>query len=245
MKKPMIPLLILLLTLITLQSPAFAAKQDESGVSGATATLKMTFPRLEFDSVHATPVEGVYEVVSGDRIIYFVPRSQHLIYGEIWDAQGQSLTRTRQAQMMADRIKDLPLEKALKIGDGKNVVIEITDPDCPFCRKASEFLSERDDVTRYIYFYPLTRIHPEAEAKVRYILSAKNPAEAYEDVMRGRYDGRALPQFEDNRQLEIHQEIVTNLGVRGTPKFWVNGTYLSGADLQAMEKLMNGSGQGR
>ncbi|MDO3378408.1 DsbC family protein [Geoalkalibacter halelectricus] len=229
--------LSLLLAGVPIQAPA-AAKND-GGAGAAAATLKMTFPRLEFDAVHPTPVEGIYEVVSGERIIYFVPRSQHLIYGEIWDAQGQSLTRARQAQMMADRIKDLPLEKALKIGAGKNEVIEITDPDCPFCRKASEFLSQRDDITRYIFFYPLTRIHPEAEAKVRYILSSENPEDAYEDVMRGRYDGRPLPDFQDNKQLEIHQEIVTGLGVRGTPKFWVNGTYLSGADLQAMEQLLD------
>lgn len=243
MKKSLIALFILLLAATLVPGSATASKRGEEGVAAAASALKMTFPKLEFDSIHPTPIEGMFEVLSGDRIIYFVPRTQHLIYGEIWDAQGQSLTRARQAQIMSDRIKDLPLDKALKIGNGKNIVIEVTDPDCPFCRKGSEFLGQRDDVTRYIFFYPLTRIHPEAEGKARYILSSDNPGDAYEDVMHGRYDGRPLPDFEDNKQLEAHLEVVNKLGVRGTPKFWINGTYLSGADLQAMEQLLGAPGQ--
>lgn len=237
----LIALMAFVFCTLSLPGQASAAQNTDDGVRAATASLKMAFPRLEFDSIHPTPIDGIYEVVSGERIIYFVPRTQHLIHGEIWDTQGQSLTRTRQAQMMADRIKDIPLDQALKIGDGKNIVIEVTDPDCPFCRKGSEFLSARSDVTRYIFFLPLTRIHPEAEAKVRFILSSDNPAEAYEDVMRGRYDGRPVPAFTDNRQLEKHLKVVQELGVRGTPKFWINGTYISGADLQLMEQLLNAS----
>jgi hypothetical protein len=35
-----------------------------------------------------------------------------------------------------------------------------------------------------------------------------------------------FPRFDDNNQLEKHiQDIVNQLGVRGTPKFWINGTY--------------------
>jgi thiol:disulfide interchange protein DsbC len=132
MKKILLVLLAFVFWAVSQPLPASAAKKADDGVRAATAALKMSFPRLDYDEINPSPIDGIYEVVSGDRIIYFVPRSQHLIYGEIWDAQGQSLTRTRQAQMMADRIKDLPLEKALKIGDGKNIVIEVTDPDCPF-----------------------------------------------------------------------------------------------------------------
>src|SRR5574340_1146888 len=47
----------------------------------------------------------------------------------------------------------LPLDKAIKIGDGGTTVIEITDPDCPFCRRASAYLSAKNDITRYVFFY--------------------------------------------------------------------------------------------
>ena len=228
-------LTILLLALLPL--PAIAADGTDQGAAAAAASLRMTFPQMQFDEVHPTPIEGIYEVTAGDKILYFAPRSQHLIFGEIWNAQGQSLTRERQAQLMAGKIGDIPLDKALKIGDGPHTVIEVTDPDCPFCRKGSEFLDTRSDVTRYIFFNPL-KMHPDAEPKSRYILSAENPVEAYEDVMSGRYDDQPLPEFEDNDLLEAHKKVVDALGVKGTPKYWIDGTFLSGADIETMKKLL-------
>ena len=64
----------------------------------------------------------------------------------------------------------LDLTKAVKIGNGKTMVIEFTDPDCPFCRKAEAYLQKRTDLTRYIFFIPL-KSHPASKGKVQYILS--------------------------------------------------------------------------
>lgn len=83
---------------------------------------------------------------------------------------------------------DFPIEKAVKIGNGKNIIIEVTDPDCPFCRKASDFFAKRNDVTRYIFFLSLTKLHPNAEKKSRFILSSKDQTQAHKDVMSGKYD---------------------------------------------------------
>ncbi len=236
MKERVSILLIVLLAITAL--PAFAqGPAGDAGVGAAAATLRMTFPKMEFEAVHPTPIDGLFEVVAGDKVLYFAPKSRHLIVGEIWDAQGQSLTRERMAQVMAARIEGVPLEQALKIGDGKNVVIEVTDPDCPFCRKGSEYLDQREDITRYIFLNPL-KMHPDAEKKSRFILAAENPADAYADVMAGRYDDQPLPEFSDNHQLEKHLAVVRSLGVRGTPKYWINGHYLSGADIETMERLL-------
>ncbi len=230
-------LFIVLLFVLLPLTPAAAQGQDRQGAAAAASALRMTFPQMQFDEVYPTPIEGIYEVVAGDKIVYFAPRTRHLIFGEIWNAQGESLTKARQAQMMSGKIGDLPLDKALKIGDGAHTVIEVTDPDCPFCRKGSEFLDSRSDVTRYIFFNPL-KMHPEAEPKSRYILSAENPVEAYEEVMSGRYDDKPLPEFEDNNLLEAHKKVVDSLGIKGTPKYWIDGTFLSGANIEAMKKLL-------
>jgi hypothetical protein len=68
-------------------------------------------------------------------------------------------------------------------------VVEYTDPDCPFCRKGSEFFRNRRDVTRYVFFNPLP-MHPQAREKAQYVLSAQDKAKAYEEVMSGKLDGR-------------------------------------------------------
>jgi len=48
---------------------------------------------------------------------------------------------------------DLDLSKALVIGNGPKTVIEFTDPDCPFCRKAASYFANRTDVTKYVFLY--------------------------------------------------------------------------------------------
>jgi thiol:disulfide interchange protein DsbC len=40
---------------------------------------------------------------------------------------------------MALSAETLDLDKALRIGTGKTTVIEFTDPDCPYCRKAYQY----------------------------------------------------------------------------------------------------------
>ena len=71
----------------------------------------------------------------------------------------------------------LDLDKAVKVGSGHTMVIEFTDPDCPFCRKAEAYFRNKPGVTRYIFFIPLSS-HPASKGKVQYILSAKDKARA-------------------------------------------------------------------
>ncbi|MEJ2201457.1 MAG: hypothetical protein P8X63_10670, partial [Desulfuromonadaceae bacterium] len=79
----------------------------------------------------------------------------------------------------------------------------------------------------------------QAEEKVRFILSSENPAETYEDAMAGRYDEGPLPTFKDNGLFACHKEVTDRLNLHGTPNFWINGTYLSGVNLQAMAQLLH------
>ncbi len=232
----------ILITLLMLTVAAGAAladnvKSDDTAPQQIIETLQQTYPKLEFQRVYVSPIAGLYEVISGNRILYYSAETGHMLVGDLWNKEGENLSKVRIGKIMGEKLKDLPMDKAVKIGSGKNTVIEITDPDCPYCRKASEFFSKREDVTRYIFFLPLN-MHPNAAEKVRFILSSENPALAYEDVMSGRYDDVPLPEFKDNDVFEIHKAATDLLGLTGTPNFWINGTYISGANLQAIEKLL-------
>lgn len=55
------------------------------------------------------------------------------MFGALVDKEGLNLTQIR-------LVEELPLDKAIKIGTGPIKVVEVTDPDCPYCRKASQFL---------------------------------------------------------------------------------------------------------
>ena len=122
-------------------------------------------------------------------------------------------------------------------------MIEITDPDCPFCRKASGFFATRTDVTRYVFFYPIAQLHPQAEAKARYVLCAKDQAKAYEEAMTGKLDEMKFKPCEDaavGELVNLHKETggKAGAGVIGTPLFMIDGQVVKGANIAQIEKIL-------
>lgn len=230
-------LLLTCLFLFFITLPAVAA--DSTAPGGVAAALGMNFPNIQPRRIAPTPIPGLYEILlPNEEILYFSPQSGHLITGEIWTKDARNLTRESKAELMTAKVDMFPLEKAIKIGNGPNKVIEVVDPDCPFCREGSAFFAGRDDVTRYVFLLPLERIHPNVTEKARYILSAEDPILAYEEAMGGRFDTEPVPAFKDNGLLDEHLEIARKVGLNGTPKFWINGQFVSGNNLEAIKKLL-------
>lgn len=203
-------------------------------------TLMKTFPNMKLDGFRESPLKGLYEITAGEQVFYFSPEG-YLFFGEIWTKDGKNLTAEMREKVVAERINSLPLDKALKIGNGPKKVIEFTDPDCPYCRKVDNFLSKRTDVTRYVYFVPLRRIHPDAEKKARYILSQSDKDKAFRDVFEGVLDGKpiSIADGAQQQQLEEMEKIATGLGVRGTPALWIEGAHVNGADIQRITGLLD------
>jgi thiol:disulfide interchange protein DsbC len=204
-------------------------------------TFKKTFPRVPFDAIQPTDIKGIYEVRRGSELIYFIADPGYLFIGDIISKDGKSLTGQRKEQLAAEKAKDLPLDKAIKIGSGKNTIVEFTDPDCPYCRKASEFLEQKKDVTRYIFFFPLP-MHPDAENKVKHIFCAEDKAKAYEDAMKGKFDDQKYEKCEKPDAvalLNLHKEVAGKMGINGTPFFIVNGKKaVTGANTQEIEAAL-------
>lgn len=129
--------------------------------------------------------------------------------------------------------------RAITIGSGAKSVFEFTDPDCPFCRKASKYFEGRTDVTRYIFFYPLPR-HTRAKEKVRFILSMPDKAKAYHDVMSGRMD--SAPQLASTAEgIKLQEEqmaIAKKFKIDSTPTFMINGRIIEGFDLKRIEEAL-------
>lgn len=212
---------------------------SEATSSDAGASLKSDYPKLTFESVKETDIEGIYEVVAKNNVFYYAPDGGYLFFGEIFK-DGESITAKRKAELAAKQLDGLPLDKAVKIGDGKNIIIEVADPDCPFCRKAHEFLAQRDDITRYVFMYPLP-FHKQAPAKARHILCSEDRPSALAEVMEGKWDGReseATSCDAGKKLLDEHMEVAKTLGVRGTPAFWINGVPVNGANIPKIKKLL-------
>jgi thiol:disulfide interchange protein DsbC len=232
-KKPFLILCILLV--IAAGAPLQAATPEES--------FRQSFPNIPLESITPTAIPGVYEIVAGGRVAYYAPAQEYLIVGELITKDRKNLTQERNGEILAQRMKNLPLEKAIKSGSGPHTVIEITDPDCPFCRKASDYLATRKDITRYTFLYPIPSLHPNAEAKVRYIFCAKDQVKAYEEAMTGKLDDMKFKPCDDAAAAELvkaHKEIGDKIGIPGlgTPMFVIDGHVVRGANTPEMEKIL-------
>jgi thiol:disulfide interchange protein DsbC len=216
----------------------------QASAQSVQESFKKDFPHVKIDAINPTDIKGVYEIVAGSNIAYYASEPGYLIVGEIRDKNGVSVTQKRKSEIVAAKAKALPLDKAIKIGSGKGTIIEFTDPDCPYCRQASSFLSKKTDVTRYIFFLPLP-MHQDAENKVRYVFCSSDRAKAYEEAMTGKLDDKKYvvcktPEAED--LLKTHKEISARMGITGTPFFIVNDKAISGADTVQIDAALKPAG---
>ena len=203
-------------------------------------TLKTSFPNLSVTDFRESPIPGLYEVVAGDQIIYW-SSTGHMVFGEIWTKEGKSLTAERREEIARAMLKNLPLDKAVVIGNGPHQTIEFIDPDCPYCHTTEKFLSQRTDLTRHIFFYPLP-FHKDAAGKAKSILCGEDQPAVYKAVMGGQYNKDVFTPVADCMAEDILQEHLTlaaQLGVRGTPAIWIDGVQVNGADIPRMGELLS------
>lgn len=236
--------LTLVIQLFAFMSTAYGASAKTApgaNEQSAEKALKQTFPMFNFTNFRKTPVQGIYEVDMGGQVIYFSPQG-YLFFGDLYSKAGQNLTAERKQKLMAAVAKDLPLNEAIKIGNGPKKVVEFADPVCPFCRRAYAHLAKRKDVTEYVFLFPLAQIHPQAAEMSKYIFCSADPAKAFDQAMRGELDGKklAVPAGCTGANSTLDEDIGAGkkAGVSGTPAFFINGRFVNGANLPLIDKLL-------
>jgi thiol:disulfide interchange protein DsbC len=183
--------------------------------------------------VNESNIKGLVEIYVQGKLMYFDIESQLLFIGEIYDKNGASLTKATLKQKSLDRLSTLPkVHIVLNGGKGLKKVVEFTDPDCPYCRKASAFFAEHNNaVERHIYFD--TRIHPAAKSKVIHILCAKDREKAFHAVYTNQ-----LTKYEycekGEALAEQHQQASIEMAVSATPTFFIGDNLVRGFDRQKL-----------
>ncbi len=202
--------------------------------------FKKSFPQHNYETFAKTPIKGIYEIYDGGQIIYYLPEGDFILAGNIYSKDRKNLTQESNAKKMVAKLANLPLDKALKIGNGKTSIVEFIDPNCHYCRLSFNFLKERiKDVTLHIFFHPLSE---DSAKKIRHILCSKDKAQTYNDVLGGKLDANAQLNLCSDKAAEdmmkAHEEAAAKIGVRGTPLFYIKGQVIPGFDQPAIEKLL-------
>jgi thiol:disulfide interchange protein DsbC len=232
MKKAWIMLVVLLIAFPGCSSAGKVSPEQQ---------FKKSYPQNTYESFDATSMKGVYEIYDGKHVYYYLAEGDVIFYGSIVTKEGINLTRDSHMKKVALKMASLPLEKALKVGKGKKIVVKFTDPNCPYCRRGFEFLDRmKNEVTTYVFFLPLSA---DSERKVRHILCARDRVSTYEEVFRGKFDHNAPLNLCDDQEvqsiMQTHRDLASQIGVRATPLFYIKGQIVDGFDPPVIEKLLN------
>ncbi len=188
------------------------------------------------------PVFGLKEITvqKTGEVFYSNCDGSLLFVGAIIDKTGKNLTKDAidkaVKNIFEEKTKNIDKSIAVKMGKGTHELIVFTDPDCPYCRAAEAmFAAKPINAVRYVFFTPLDSIHPDAAKKAIHILCSKNPADELLKVMKNEITEFPNQCDEGKKKLELHRKLASELGVSGTPTFYLNGQRFVGADPKMYE----------
>jgi len=199
------------------------------------AIRKALEPKLggaTIEAVQPAPVRGLYEVrfrtAEGLRILYTDAEARHVIQGNIFELRsGRDLTEERLRKLSAIEFGSLPLEQAVKIrrGSGKRVLAMFSDPYCPACKRFEGELQRVEDITIYVFMYPVIR--PDLAEHSKAVWCSGDRGTAWLDlVLRGK---RPAANSSCAGPIERNLELGRKLQVNATPTLiFANGERHSG-----------------
>jgi len=218
---------------------AAKAQAASSSTARVKLTLQKNYPQLgEIKQVNKANIMGLYEVVAQGELFYTDEKARYLISGNIFDLKsGRNITAERSSKLFAIDFNGLPFDLALKKvkGNGLRKMAYFTDPNCSFCKKLEQELTQVDNVTLYIFHLTL---FDGSDQKVKGVLCSKNPIKAWDNLMLN----NAMPATGtcDTPTMKV-AELSRKLNINGTPALiFADGVLVPGFRPAAeLEKALN------
>jgi thiol:disulfide interchange protein DsbC len=204
-----------------------------AGASEATvrAALEKKYPDIPVESVTKTPLAGIYEVFSNGQLIYTDEKAAYLfVNASLIDTDRKAnLTEERMSRLTAIKFSELPLNLAFKKvkGKGTRKLAYFGDPNCGYCKKFEQDLTKINDVTIYVFLYPV--LGPDSVEKAKSIWCSKDRAKAWDDQL---VNGVAptAPGTCDTTAIEKTVAFGKQKNISGTPTmFFADGQRIPGA----------------
>lgn len=201
-----------------------------AGEAEIRKNLAASIPQLaNIDEVRKAPMPGLYEVRVGFDLFYTDENGNFLLQGALIDVKNRrNLTEERTAELSAVKFDQLPLKDAFKIvrGNGKRKLAVFEDPNCGYCKIFEKDLRNVNDVTVYLFLYPI--LGPDSVTKSRDIWCAKDKAATWTAWM---VDGTRPASAEcDTAALQRNVAFGRKYNITGTPTLiFADGSRAPGA----------------
>ncbi len=235
---------LMLATLALLALTPSSTAQAQAPAQAQEATIRKNLgeriPQFgKIDEVTRTPMPGLFEVRVGNDLFYTDAQANFLIQGALIDTrQRRNLTEERMDKLLAIDFDSLPLADAFTMvrGNGKRKIAVFEDPNCGYCKRFERDLQSIDNVTIYLFLYPI--LGPDSTEKSRNIWCAKDKAKTWLDWMvRDQVPAKASC---DANALARNTEFGRKHRITGTPTVvFADGTRVPGAIPAAqVEKML-------
>jgi thiol:disulfide interchange protein DsbC len=232
--------------LITLAAAAcLLAGSSMAGANEVAVRKAFTakFPKAQVQSVTKLPYLNLYEIVVEGEVLYADEKFEYVIDGSIISTKNMTnLTEQRKRKLSAIAFDELPLDLSFKKvkGNGERKLAVFSDPDCPFCKRVENDLAKLDNVTIYMFLYPIESLHPNAPEVSKRIWCSPDKAKAWDDYMQ-----RGVQPGGDGDCANPVDRIVEfgrKKGINGTPTLiFANGERVPGAISAAqIEQYLSG-----
>lgn len=238
-RRLVMPVLAALLAL----APVVSAAEEDAGERASESPemealrerLAERHPGFPVDSIRATPVEGLYEVVSGSDVMYMTPDARYLVRGALIDlVEKRNLTSRRQSGLVHGRVDRLDQDGMVVFepaqGPAEHTITVFTDTTCPYCRRLHKDLMDMIEShpvrVRYLMF-PREGLQSAGADKLRDVWCADDPRAA----MTRAKSGESVARRDDGCETPIreHFQAAREIGIDGTPYVLIeDGAVFSG-----------------
>ena len=130
---------IALMSLSAVSSVVFAADAEDQDIKDLRNVLSLHLPQAAAGDISRTPVKGVYQFMSGSRVMYMTKDARYIFDGDLVDLhERRNLTeelRGTSRKKLLDALGEKNMLVYAPEGKAKHHITVFTDIYCPYCRK--------------------------------------------------------------------------------------------------------------
>ncbi len=218
-------------------SGAFAAKVaplDAKGANRVAIETVLKKYQLTVDSISASPLTGLYEVVTDGGVLYANKDASYFVHGQLFNTQNNQLlnltelTLAKRNKVLFDKSVDKKDFIVYPAKNEKHVVNVFTDTTCGYCMKLHSEMNAYNDLGITVRYLPFPRSGERSEniGQMSAIWCAKDQIKAMDLAKSGKFD-QSTKECKD--VILRNMKIGSLMGVNGTPAILLeDGSLLSG-----------------
>lgn len=191
--------------------------------------LEKKYPEVKAERITKAGYGELYEIFTNGEILYTDEKVSYLLLGTLVDTSNrENITETRLQKLTAINFNDLPFQQAIKLvrGNGARKMAIFEDPNCGYCKKFEQDVNSLDNITAYIFIYPI--LSPDSMEKGKSIWCSPDRLKAWQDQMLR----SKAPTGKGSCETPLDQVVALGqrLRINGTPStFFEDGERISGA----------------